>query len=58
MKVKFTLGIGYSGAVQEEVVEIEDGLTEDEIYEELNEWQYQFIDAGFEILGGDGECNS
>lgn len=58
MKVKFTLGIGYSGAVQEEVVELEDGLTEDEIYEELNEWQYQYIDAGFEILGDDDECNS
>lgn len=51
MKVKFTLGIGYSGAVQEEVVELEGGLTEDEIYDELNEWQYQFIDAGYEILG-------
>ena len=58
MKVKFTLGIGYSGAVQEEVVELEDGLSEDEIYEELNEWQYQFIDAGYEILGDDDERNS
>lgn len=51
MLVKFTLGIGFSGARQEEVVELEDGLTEDEIYEELNEWQYQYIDAGYEILG-------
>ena len=51
MLVKFTLGIGYSGVRQEEVVELEDELTEDEIYEELNEWQYQYIDAGYEILG-------
>lgn len=58
MLVKFTLGIGFSGARQEEVVELEDGLTEDEIYEELNEWQYQYIDAGYEILGDDSECNS
>lgn len=58
MKVKFTLGIGFSGVHQEEVVEIEDGLTVDEIYEELNEWKYQYIDAGFEILGDDGECDS
>lgn len=58
MKVRFVLGIGYSNARQEEVVELEDGLTEDEIYEELNEWQYQYIDAGYEILGDDDERDS
>lgn len=50
MKVKFTLGIGFSGARQEEEVELGDNLTEDEIYAELDEWTYQYIDAGYEIL--------
>lgn len=50
MKVKFTLGIGYSNCSQEEVMEFGDDITEEEIEEELQEWKYQYIDAGYEII--------
>jgi len=53
MKVKFTLGIGFSGARQVEVVELPDDYTEDDIYAELDEWKYQYIDAGFQVLEDD-----
>ena len=55
MKVKFTLGIGFYGTRQEEEVELDDDLTEDEIYAELDEWKYQYIDASYEILESDDE---
>lgn len=58
MKVKFTLGIGFSGARQEEEVELDDDLTEDEIYAELDEWKYQYIDASYEILEDTDERSS
>lgn len=58
MKVKFTLGIGFYGARQEEEVELDDDLTEDEIYAELDEWKYQYIDASYEILESDDERES
>lgn len=58
MKVKFTLGIGFSGARQEEEAELDDNLTEDEIYAELDEWTYQYIDAGYEILEDTDERSS
>lgn len=58
MKVKFTLGIGFSGACQEEEVELDDDLTEDEIYAELDEWKYQYIDASYEILEDTDERSS
>lgn len=58
MKVKFTLGIGFAGVHQEEEVEFDDELTEDEIYAELDEWKYQYIDAGYEILEKPDERSS
>ena len=51
MKVKFMLSIGFAGARQEEVLELDDNLTEDEIYKELDEWMYDYIDSGYEVLG-------
>lgn len=54
MKVKFTLGIGYSGANREEEVDLPDDLTEDQIHQELLAWSDDYIDVGFDIIE-DGE---
>lgn len=56
MKVKFTLGIGYSGANREEEVEIPDDWTEDQIHQELLAWSDDYIDVGFDIIE-EGEDN-
>ena len=53
MLVKFTLGIGYSGANREEEVELPDDWTEEQIHEELLLWSDDYIDVGFDILGDD-----
>ena len=58
MLVKFTLGIGYSGANREEEVELPDDWTEEQIHEELLLWSDDYIDVGFDILGGGDECDS
>ena len=58
MKVKFTLGIGYSGANREEEVELPDDWSEVQILEELLLWSDEYIDVDFDILGDDSECNS
>lgn len=55
MKVKFTLGIGYSGANREEEVELPDDWTEEQIHEELLLWSDDYIDVGFDILEDDDE---
>ena len=55
MLVKFTLGIGYSGANREEEVELPDDWTEEQIHEELLLWSDDYIDVGFDILGDDDE---
>ena len=48
MKVKFMVGVGYGS--REEIVELSDNLTEDEIYKELDEWMYEYLDSGYEII--------
>lgn len=53
MKVKFSVGVGYGS--RDEIVELDDNLTEDEIYRELDEWMYEYLDSGYEILGNDDE---
>jgi hypothetical protein len=49
-KVKFMLGIGFPGATVTNVVNVPDweDLSDDEKYEELNEWANNYIDMGFE----------
>lgn len=49
MKVKFMLSIGQAGG-QEEIVDLPDGMKEDEIYKEVNEWIWEYIDCGYTIL--------
>ena len=51
MKVKFTLGIGYSGANREEEVELPDDWSEVQILEELLLWSDEYINVDFDILG-------
>jgi len=45
MKVKFYLSIGYQDAIQEDVVELEDGSTDEQIEEEYQEWKNDLIDG-------------
>ena len=55
MLVKFSLGIGYSGANRVEEVELPDDWTEEQIHEELLMWSDYYIDIDFEILESDDE---
>ena len=50
MKVKFTSGIGYSGANREVEVELPDDWTEVQILEELLLWSDDYIDIDFDVL--------
>lgn len=52
MLVKFSLGIGYSGANREEEFELPDDWTDKQIHEELLAWSDEYIDAGFIIIDG------
>ena len=52
MLVKFSLGIGYSGANREEEVELPDDWTDEQIHEELLTWSDDYIDVGFDIIDG------
>ena len=54
MLVKFSLGIGYSGANRVEEVELPDDWTEEQINEELLMWSDDYIDVGFDIIEGKG----
>jgi len=46
MKLKVSLGIGLVGR-REDVIEIEDGLTEEEIEREVSLWVWEYIDYGW-----------
>lgn len=43
-KIKFFLGIGYPGVVQEEIVEYEDNVTDEEINNDFQEWKIGYLD--------------
>ncbi len=49
MKVKFKLGIGYTGK-HEEIVEFKDDASEEYIQQCLEDWANNYIDWGYEIL--------
>lgn len=55
MLVKFTVGVGYSGCNREEELELPDHFTEEDIEKELNEWMFEYIDSGYEILEEDDD---
>lgn len=48
MKIKVSLGIGFHNANQEDVIEVDDDLTDDEIEAEVQAWADNFIDIGWE----------
>lgn len=50
MKVKFMVGVGYSGCNKEEEIELPDDYTEEDIEKELNEWIWDYIDSGYEVI--------
>jgi len=50
MKVKMTLSIGYSNAGQEEIVEVDDDSTENDLAEDWQNWINNYIDGGWEII--------
>jgi len=45
-----TLGIGYSNANREDVIEVADDTTEEELEEIWQEWSNNYIDGGPEII--------
>jgi hypothetical protein len=45
LEVKFYLSIGYQNAVQEDVVELEDNSTDEQIETEYQEWKNDLIDG-------------
>lgn len=50
MKVKFTLGIGFHGAIHTQVVELPDEMDDDELQAEWEAWTHNYIDGGFTKL--------
>lgn len=46
-KVKFYLGTGFAGASHEDIIEFEDGTTDEEITEYFEEWKNNFLDASW-----------
>lgn len=48
IKVKFTLSIGFPGAKHEEIVEMEEYCTDEDIEECYQEWCNQYLDGGWE----------
>lgn len=45
-KYRFTLSIGFVGAQREEIVDIDDDATEEEVTAEWTEWAWNYIDGG------------
>lgn len=50
MRVKFSLGIGFVGATREEIFECEDDMTEEELNEQWEEWAWNYISGGVNVL--------
>lgn len=49
-KFKFYAGLGYVGADHEEIVEIEDDCTEEELEEIFEGWLSNYLDAGYDEI--------
>lgn len=47
-RIKVSLSIGYPTATRRDVLEVEDGATDEEIQETAEEWANQYIDFGWE----------
>ena len=49
-RFKFYLGIGYANAAHEEIVEVPDDYTDEDIDEMFNGWMWNYIDVGYEEI--------
>jgi len=49
-KYRFYCGTGFAGAAHEEVVELEDDVTPEEINDALEEWIWEHIEASWEAV--------
>lgn len=49
-KFKFYAGLGYYGADREEIVEIKDDCTEEEVREFFEIWLSEHLDAGYKEI--------
>ena len=54
-KIKFYAGTMFVGSEVTKMVEVDDDLTEDEIYEIFNKWLDENIDAGWYLVDEDEE---
>jgi hypothetical protein len=52
---RFTLSIGFPTAEHDDEVELDDGLTDEEVYEEWTQWAWNYIDGGPEKIDHDPE---
>lgn len=56
-KYRFCFGIGYVGADHEEIVELPEDMTEDEVEEEFKEWVWNHINGYWEVVEDGGESD-
>lgn len=47
-KVKFVLNTGFAGAVHEDVVEFEDDVTENDLWNYYNDWKDEQVEGYWE----------
>ena len=50
LKVKIWSKFGLVGCEREEVIEVDDNATDEEIEQEWQEWAYQYMDGGWEKI--------
>jgi len=50
IKIKVYLSIGFYDSIREEVLELDDGVTDEEIEEEVRDWKNNYIEWGWKKL--------
>ena len=55
MKVKFKFGTGYAGADHEDIAELPDDYTDEQIEAEWKEWVWNNVDGYWKKFEGDEE---
>lgn len=53
IRVKVSLSMGFDGCHHEDVLEFEDGTTQKEIDEAVNEWGWNYIDLCAHVIEGE-----
>ncbi len=49
-KIEFTVGMGLQGCKMKEVIEVDEDITEDELEVIWQNWAYERIDGGWEVI--------